>query len=117
MSPKFEKPKPIVLKNDEGATLYTLDFTRETVKWAEQRGFKISEVLDFPETGIKTLFFYSFRANHRGMNSVETDKLFDDLRVDRKLLIGRLVDLYQGTIESLTDDTSDNKNFKTVVEL
>jgi hypothetical protein len=118
MSKDTKSVKPVLIKDAEGNVDYTLTFTRETVKWAEQRGFKIAEVTDFPLTGVRTLFFYSFRAEHKGINSVETDKIFDELAVDRTQLVGRLVELYNATLEAVTVNTSeDPKNFKRMVEL
>lgn len=115
---KSQESKPIVIKDEQGNPEYTLTFTRETVKHAENRGFKISEITDFPETNVKALFFFAFRVNHKGMNSIETDKIYDELAVDRKAMIGRLVDLYNAPMESLMADTSDDaKNFKRAVEL
>ena len=109
--------KPLIIKDIEGNPEFTLTFTRETVKWAERRGFKISEVTDFPLTGIQTLFNYSFRAHHPGMNTIETEKIFEELIVDRTQMISRLIELYNASLESLTENTEEGKNGTREMEL
>lgn len=49
MSEKVERVKPIILRMEDG-TEYTLEFSRETVRFAEGRGFVIDDVAKFPMT-------------------------------------------------------------------
>ena len=51
--------KPIIIKSDTEE--FTLEFNRESIKFAEMRGFKIDEVSSFPMTKVPELFFYAFR--------------------------------------------------------
>jgi hypothetical protein len=110
-------PKPVIIPDEAGNPEYTLEFDRDTVDWCEKREFKLGDVFNFPKTGFSELFFYSFRMNQKGMNKFETDKIWDELGVDRKALIGRLYDLYNYTLESLTEDTTESPNAKRKVVL
>ena len=115
---KSNEGKPVIIYDEQGNPEYTLAFTRSTVEFAEKRGFKIRDVADFPVNNIKDLFHFAFRANHKGMNQGDTDRIFDELRVNRQNLLQRLLELYSEPLDSLMDDTSnDAKNFKRAVEL
>jgi len=115
---KSKEAKPIVIQDENGNPEYTLTFTRETVKWAEERGFDISEVVKFPLTGITTLFYFAFRANHNWISRKETERIYEELKVDKKALLLRMIELYNASIESLMDDTSESeKNGTRMVEL
>lgn len=114
-----EKVKPILIKDPEsGEVKYTLEFSRDTVKWAERRGFKIGEVTDFPATNIPLLFFYSFRMHHREVSQQTTDTILDEIGGATGSLLERLVALYNVTLESLfNNEESERKNSKFTVEL
>jgi len=114
---KEKELKPIVIMDAAGNPEYTLTFTRESVKWAEERGFKISEVTDYPLTGISSLFFFAFRANHKGIGRPETDEVYKELKANRQAVITRLIEMYNASLESLMSDTTDEKNSTRAVEL
>ena len=106
--------KPIIVKDDETGMEYTLEFTRESVRFAETRGFKISDVGDYPMTKIPELWFYAFRANHKNVARAKTDALLDGLGGIPDGLLERLGELYSVPFSSLTDGQSDENPRVTV---
>lgn len=115
-----ERVKPIIIHDSETGTDYTLEFNRESIKFAESRGFKIDDVGDFPMTKIPELFFYAFRMHHRNVSREKTDRfIFEDW--------GGISDIPEGVIERLfllynepfeaTKMESERKNSKLTVEL
>lgn len=110
--------KPIILKSKD--TEYTLEFNKESVKFAEQRGFKYEEVAEFPMTKIPEFFFYAFRMHHPKVARNQTDAiLFEELGGIPDGMIDRLVDLYLQPFEALTvvEEGGERKNSKWTVEM
>lgn len=111
-----ERPKPITITDPDSGATYVLDFDRASVKFAEQRGFKIMEVADAPETSVANLFFYAFRKNHRDLARVNTDKILDDLGGLLPEEVVRLQELYSASITSLNVE-GERKNSRMKVDL
>ena len=109
-----EKVNPILVKDESGNVKYTLEFSRDSVKWAERRGFKITEVADYPMTGIPQLFFYAFRMHHKGITQEMTDSILDEIGATPALM-ERLTALYSATMETLIGE-NEVKNGKWAVE-
>lgn len=109
--------KPIILKNKD--TEYTLEFNRESVKFAEMRGFKFEEVTDFPMSKIPELFYYAFRMHHKNVARDKTDKILDELGGLPEGFIERLVELYTAPFDFLTvvEEGEERKNSKWAVEM
>lgn len=110
--------KPIIITDEEKNIEYTLEFNRESVKFAESRGFKFDEVADFPMTKVPELFFYAFRMHHKNIARNQTDKiLFEDLGGIPNGMIERLAELYQAPFEALTvlEEGEETKNPKMTV--
>ena len=108
--------KPIVLKSKD--TEYTLEFNRESIKFAEMRGFKIEEVAEYPMTKIPELFFYAFRMHHKNVAREKTDKiLFEEMGGLPEGFIERLAELYTEPFEALTVKEEERKNSKWSVEM
>ena len=117
MAKKEEKVNPITLTLEDG-TVYTLDFNRESVKFAESKGFKISELFDFPMSNIPFFWFLAFRMHHKNVARSKTDQILEDLNGLNKEILERLYQLYNNTYESLIDtDDEPSKNSKVTVEL
>lgn len=115
-----ERVNPIIIRDTEtGAVKYTLEFDRKSVKWAEQRGFKVGEVTDFPATQIPLLFFYAFRMHHKNITQDQTDAILDELGGITKPMMSRLAALYNQTMTTLIvdEDEGTEKNGKYAVEL
>lgn len=109
---------PMRLTDTETGETYTLEFSRESVRFAEQRGFKISELTDFPQLNIPAFFFYAFRKNHREVARDKTDKLLEAMGGLTPAELARLVELYNQPNEALIiTDEGGRKNARVTVEL
>lgn len=118
-----EKIKPIILRDTESGTEYTLEFNRESVRYAESRGFKVEDVADYPMSKIPELWFYAFRMHHRNVSREKTDKMifdpdtgFGGINDLPDGLIERLFQLYAEPFEA-TKTEDERKNSKLTVEL
>lgn len=109
--------KPMRVTTEKGE-VYTLEFDRDSVKFAEGRGFDISEIGKFPQTNIPSLWFYSFRKNHKNMARSQTDALLAEMGGLAQEEIERLIQLYSLPTESLIiTEAGGRKNSKVTVEL
>jgi len=73
-----EEIRPLILHDTETGMDYTLEFNRESVMFAEQRGFKIDDVGDYPMSKTYELFYYAFRMHHRNISREKTDKIINE---------------------------------------
>lgn len=110
-----EEIRPIVLKDNDTGMEYTLEFNRDSVKFAEARGFSIDKVSDQPMTFIPDLFYYAFRMHHKNISREKTDRiLFEDLGGVPDGMLERLGQLWAIPYEALTQDEN-RKNAKMTV--
>lgn len=125
MSDKVTKPvedehitPAYITDNDTGAK-YELDFSRESVKFAENRGFDLENAIKFPVNGINDLFYYAFRKNHRSTPREKTDKLLEKWGGMPEKLLNRLIQLYQQaqTYNTIQTDEEAEKNSHVTLEL
>lgn len=116
---KEEQVKPIILQDNETGEEYTLEFDRESVKFAESKGFVIEDVERFPMTKFPELFFYAFRKHHRNMARANTDKiLFEQLGGLPDGFAERLGQLYSAPFEAFNNkDNGEGKNSRMTVVL
>ena len=116
-----ERVKPIILHDNEMNVDYTPEFNRESVLFAEARGFDIEDVGKFPLTKIPELFFYAFRMHHPKMARNQTDKiLFDVLKGLPEGAAERLGALYSVPFEALNgkkNNDGEEGNPRMTVEL
>ena len=117
---KKEKVKPIRLIDNETGESYVLEFNRDTVKWAEQRGFVPEQVTQFPMTVGADFFFYAFRMHHKNIARDKTDKILFDvlggINETTGKIFARLMELYVGTYSSFSDEEAE-QNPRMAVEL
>lgn len=114
-----ERINPMVIRDSETGEAFELDFTRETVRWAESRGFDVSQVASFPVTRIPELFFYAFRKNHKNVARSQTDEMLTEkLGGLKPEHLERLIQLYTQPYDAvIASDEGDEKNSKMAVEL
>lgn len=119
-----ERVNPIRLTDMKGiigpaGNVYELDFSRESIVFAENRGFKVEEVAAYPVTRISELFYYSFRKNHRKVSREKTDKLMEAWGGVTESVLKRLIDLYNQAALSnnIQTDEDSEKNEMVAVEL
>ena len=106
--------KPVIVTDDETGLEYTLEFNRESIRFAEARGFKISDVGDFPMTKVPELWFYAFRMHHKTVSRQKTDALLDGLGGLPDGLLERLGELYAAPFNTLTDGQTEENPRVTV---
>ena len=110
--------KPIIIRDNENNREYTLEFNRETVKFAEQRGFMIADVDRFPMTKLPEFFWYAFRMHHPSVSLNQAEKILTRMGGMSDAVGRRLGELWSVPYEALnpTDD-GDEKNGSVTVEL
>lgn len=121
----METINPMVVTDRTTDTKYTLDFSRESVKFAEMQGFVVSNISKFPTTTVPKLWYLAFRKNHKSLSEDQTNKLFKKLFPDGIPFqyVTRLLELYNQAATSgvilMTDEDEDNegKNPDVAVEL
>ena len=115
---KKELVKPIRLVDNETGDAYILEFDRETVKWAEQRGFDPDMVTKYPMTVGADFFFYAFRMHHKNIARDKTDKILFDylggINETTGKILARLMELYYQCFSTLADE---EENPRMAVEL
>ncbi len=115
-----EKVNPIKVKDLETNHTYILDFNRETVEFAEARGFSWDAVGDRPATLIPLIWWVAFRRYDPRISRDKTDKLLEAKGGIKPKEVKRLKDLYDQCLAPLIadDDAEDDaKNAKVTVEL
>lgn len=119
-----DRVNPIRLTDHKGiiknaGDVYELDFSRESVAFAENRGFKIEEVAVYPVTRIAELFYYAFRKNHRAVSREKTDKFMDAWCGIPENVLKRLIELYTQavTANNIQTDEDAAKNETATVEM
>lgn len=107
-----EEIRPLILRDEETGAEYTLEFNRESVMFAENRGFVIEDVDRYPMTKTYELFYYAFRMHHRNISREKTDKIINEdwggIAGIPTGVMERLGMLYSVPFGSLTDE--DEKN-------
>ena len=110
-----ERVNPIRITVD--GDVYELDFSRESVAFAEQRGFKAEDVIAFPNTKVPELFFYALR--NKFIARTQSDKLLDSIGGMTVAMMERLMQLYNQTAYAhrvITDEEL-AKNSNVTVEM
>lgn len=103
---------PVIIKDSKNKKEYTLEFTRDSVRFAESRGFRIEDVDAFPMTKIYELFFYAFRAHHPSMARANTDEIIENwggIRCMPTGLLPRLGELYSVPFGVLNDEETEEE--------
>lgn len=100
--------KPIYVTDNETGVEYTLEFNRESVAFAERKGFEISDVARFPMTKVPELWYYAFRMHHKAVPREKTDKLLERAGGFNEDILARLGELYSAPFETIRDDDDEN---------
>lgn len=112
---------PVRLTDDVSGKVYELDFNRASLVFAERRGFEVENAIKYPITGLRELFYYSFRMNHKEVSREKADEIFDRWGgAIPKKLVDRLIQLYlqaQNANSVLMDDEEPAKNVGLTLEL
>ena len=106
---------PIVIKDKEHKREYTLEFNRDSVRFAENRGFKLEDVEEFPLTKTVEFFWYAFRMHHQSVALNQAEEILRQIGGMTEPIARRLIDLWAETYKSLGNE--DTKNPEMEVEL
>lgn len=119
MEKALDNVKPIILTDTENGDKYTLEFTKESVYYAQKfKDFNIDDVATKPMVAIPALFEYAFRAHHPNVSKQKIDKLFEGMGGMPSGMLERLMELYYAPYTYLTKtDEDDSKNARVTVEL
>ena len=115
-----ENVKPIQIKSrDNAGEFYLLEFNRDTIKFAEAKGFNIQALGNgINMSAIEDLFCYAFRMHQPNMSKAQTDKiLYEDLGGMPDGVLERLVTLYLAPFGTLVQSGDKGKNSRLTVEL
>lgn len=109
--------KPITLRNDRG-DVYVLEYNRDSIKFAEARGFKAQSLEEgISISNMEELFFAAFRMHHPNVSKADADRiLYDEIGGFPEGMLERLVELYMVPFTSLIQDGEKAKNSKMTVE-
>lgn len=111
-----EHVKPIIIHDAENDKDYTLEFNRDTIKFAEGRGFRLQDVDDYPMSKIPEFFWYAFRMHHPSFSLNQAEKMLERMGGMSEAVGRRLGELWAAPFESLNPD-GDEKNVSVTVEL
>ena len=116
---KNDRIQPIKLTDNDTNETYELDFSRDSIRFAEQRGFKVDEVTDYPVTKFPEIFFYAFRMHHKNLSRTQTDELYEKLGGYTPKFLERLIMLYNqaALANNIVEDEDAAKNAHMTVEM
>lgn len=114
-----DRVQPMRVSDNKIGVSYELDFSRDSVRFAENRGFEIDTVVKFPVTKIPELFYYAFRKNHKNVAKSQTDALLERLGGLTSQMLERLIQLYNqaALTHIIASDEDIEKNTEVTVEL
>lgn len=114
-----ERVKPIFISDKETGDRYELDFSRDSIVFAESRKFDPDDIFKYPATKIPEFFFYAFRKNHRSIAREKTDKLLARMGGLTEQMLVRLAKLYEQarTSNNFQDEEDLAKNEFVSVEM
>lgn len=117
--PFEERVNPMRITDNDTGAVYELDFSRDSVRFAESRGFVVDDVLKFPRTKVEELFYYAFRKNHRRVAKNQSDALLEKMGGLTGAHLERLMTLYnQAALSHVISVEEDaEKNSAVTVEL
>lgn len=109
----------VKITDRESGVVYELDYNRDAIRLAERNGFKLDDVMEYPNTKIPELFFYAFRAHHKALARDKTDALLEKMGGVSGKLLQRLINLYNqaGIAHVIVDEDELEKNELVTVEL
>ena len=112
-----ETVKPVIIHDTEKNRDYTLEFNRDAVKFAEGRGFKITDVDDYQLTKVPEFFWYSFRMHHPSVSLAQAEDMLYRMGGMSEALGQRLGELWAVPYKALSNTNGDEKNVTVTVEL
>ena len=106
--------KPMIITDNETGERYTLEFDKDSVRFAERNGFDIEDLGKYPLTKLEELFWYAFRKNHKRVDRIKSNKLLYGIGKLPENFTERLVMLYAEPFKGFADGEEDATPFVTV---
>lgn len=106
----MERVKPIIIKDNENKREYTLEFNRDSVRFAENRGFKLEDVDAYSMTKVPEFFWYAFRMHHMNVSMNQAEEILKQIGGMSEPIAKRLVELWVQTYEALGNEETKNPN-------
>ena len=111
----MERIKPNIIKDNEHKREYTLEFDRDSVRFAESRGFRVDDVDTYSMTKVPEFFWYAFRMHHKSVSLGQAEEILRQIGGMDNAIAKRLVELWAQTYESQGNE--ETKNPEMTVEL
>lgn len=111
----MERVKPIIIRDKKNNREYTLEFDRDSVRFAESRGFKLEDVDTYSMTKVPEFFWYAFRMHHKSVALNQAEELLKEIGGINEAIAKRLVELWVQTYDALGNE--ETKNPDLTVEL
>lgn len=106
--------KPMIITDNKTGERYTLEFDKDSVRFAESRGFDLDDVSRFPMTKLEELFWYAFRKNHKRVDLLKARKLLEGIGPLPDGFTERLISLYAQPYEAFATNEGEDSPFVTV---
>ncbi len=103
----MKEVKPMKITDTQNDRTYILEFDKDSVRYAESRGFDIDDIPKYPLSKTEELFWYAFRKNHKSVDLLTARKLLEGIGTITEDFVKRLIDLYSAPLEAFTDKTED----------
>lgn len=114
-----DRVNPVRITIAKTGETYELDFSRESVRFAEMHGFELDSVTRFPASKIPEFFYLALRKNHRKLSRGQADEIFEEIGGLSGKVLSRLIALYnQAALTNvIAADEDYEKNAKVTVEM
>ena len=106
----MERVKPIIIKDKENKREYTLEFDRDSLRFAEGRGFKLEDVDDYSMTKVPEFFWYAFRMHHKSVALNQAEEILREIGGMNEAIARRLIELWVQTYDALGNEETKNPN-------
>ena len=108
---------PIILRDTENEKEYKLEFDKESVKFAESKGFNIEDLAKFPMSKTEELFYYAFRKNHKNVSLERAQRLLEGIGTISEEFMKRLIELYSEPFSAFNSEEEGEQTPFVKVEL
>ena len=96
------------IKLTDKGNVYTLEYTKDTIRQMERLGFNIYEYGQRPITDTEQLFFGAFLSKHHQMKNDKKAEIFNRIAKKSELL-GKLYSMYVEQVTSLSDEPEETE--------
>ena len=104
----MEKVRPIIIRDSKNNHEYTLEYDRDSIRFAESRGFKIEDIDSYAMTKVPEFFWYAFRMHHKSVALNQAEEILRQIGGMDEAIAKRLVALWMQTYDSLGSEETKN---------